>query len=907
MRRKNAQNPPDRLPLPPNNAAEEPSYDPRIRGTRVHDFSAPRRKPYAASNDNGLAPKVSNGAQSIAHKKSLPELPNDRGQEGDEELPALYQRHTSTGEPAVGATRPESAEGIQRRNNTSTSSEPSLSQRGHSQVQRKAVPASLRHQTSNSSTVDSNATAVSAAKSAASAKANHARNISMASEISAKSHMSSVPRHMKSTSSRFSFDMIGAAKQEKILEERHRQREAEKKEMDAANPRDSRFDDFDEDAFDYDAMMDDDGLEERIPGVNADLDDDDYYLEEEMMDPDNDQENFSGFAFQRSHGSPVTPIAHQEEGGNSPNDLESGTSDLATPSGSADIGTGSSLVSSEHTATAAPEPAGLGIHNAGIQEAAVLQSTTIDNTRKAEDDLYFDDGLIGDDNPLAEDLAASPEWDDTPFDESIFDNNDTDQYGRPVPGAFAQAQSQRQAANQDATKRESDMTSRFSAQSKASGSTAHTSLSAGAPSVQHEAVDKSAYQEAASRSNSVAADSSPMAAYQAALAAAAYQAAASGKFMRSSSPAGDETEDDNANDSTPNLGTAQYTQGMGLDDDDDDDDYGFSYENMDDFDVDDDAIVAEANASALANDSDGWYGQEFGFYSAPMSQHGQHSSSSNGAAYLYSNGGFFGPKGLEGVNRSASGRVVSREPNLTPITERSEYSNRNSMMSMALPWQGPGTPIQSPGLAQLAMMAETSDEMSLSSLLRLRSRAWGGSQISLASSREGSPKSDRGELPSAPWAGSYNGPSMASSVHGRKNSVYSAISYDSESCSLAESPTVTMHMSMPNSISTMQNDVPTGPTKRLSSSSQPEQSHSSLLSGSELVAGSLSSASARSHDGAFGRRSGMGHQHKNSADSISYTKEEESGETRWVIERRRVADSGEVEVLEREVIEGGRI
>jgi hypothetical protein len=373
--------------------------------------------------------------------------------------------------------------------------------------------------------------------------------------------------------------------------------------------------------------------------------------------------------------------------------------------------------------------------------------------------------------------------------------------------------------------------------------------------------------------------------------------------MRSSSPTGDETEDDNANESTPNLSTVQYTQGMGLDDDD----YGFSYENMDDFDVDDDAIVAEANASALANDSDGWYGQEFGFYSAPASQHGQHNSSSNGAAYLYSNGGFFGPKGMEGVNRSASGRVVSREPNLTPITERSEYSNRNSMMSMALPWQGPGTPIQSPGLAQLAMMAETSDEMSLSSLLKLRSRAWGGSQISLASSREGSPKSDRGELPTAPWAGSFNGPSMASSAHGRKNSVYSAISYDSESCSLAESPTVTMNMSMPNSTSAMQNDMLTGPTKRLSSSSQPEQSHTSLLSGSDMVAGSLSSASARSHDGAFGRRSGIGHQHKNSADSISYTKEEESGETRWVIERRRVADSGQVEVLEREVIEGGRI
>jgi hypothetical protein len=51
----------------------------------------------------------------------------------------------------------------------------------------------------------------------------------------------------------------------------------------------------------------------------------------------------------------------------------------------------------------------------------------------------------------------------------------------------------------------------------------------------------------------------------------------------------------------------------------------------------------------------------------------------------------------------------------------------------------------------------------------------------------------------------------------------------------------------------------------------------------------------------------MGHRHKSSADSISYMKEEDSGETRWVMERRRTADSGEIEVLGREVVEGGRI
>ena len=43
MRRRNNQNAPDLRPLPLNNKDEEPTYDPRIRGTRVHDFSAPRK------------------------------------------------------------------------------------------------------------------------------------------------------------------------------------------------------------------------------------------------------------------------------------------------------------------------------------------------------------------------------------------------------------------------------------------------------------------------------------------------------------------------------------------------------------------------------------------------------------------------------------------------------------------------------------------------------------------------------------------------------------------------------------------------------------------------------------------------------------------------------------------------
>lgn len=77
----------------------------------------------------------------------------------------------------------------------------------------------------------------------------------------------------------------------------------------------------------------------------------------------------------------------------------------------------------------------------------------------------------------------------------------------------------------------------------------------------------------------------------------------------------------------------------------------------------------------------------------------------------------------------------------------------------------------------------------------------------------------------------------------------------------------------------------------------------------------------------------MGHRHKGSADSISYVREDASGgadgelgttgareedyvgnsgrgggKTRWVMERRRTDEStGEVEILEREVVEAGMI
>ncbi|UNI19765.1 hypothetical protein JDV02_005924 [Purpureocillium takamizusanense] len=920
MRRKNNQNVPDVRPLPLSGPRDEPIYDPRIKGTRVHDFSAPRRKQHAPGH-----------SLMTARSGSQTDLSTNKGQplegKGSRVLEARQPRQTSNASESA-RSEPAASTASQLLSRSSVSSQPS---RAPSVEQKLATPegkpappvppkddiqAPSRSASTTSPPVPDDPDTQQTPKPAMSQRTTRSRNISL-SEISA------VPRHMKSTSSRFSFDMVGAAKQEKLLEERHRQRELERKATEADDPRDSRFDDFDEDSFDYDAMMDDDGLEERIPGVNADFDDDEEVYDE--SDPDNDQDNFAGFVFQRSN--PTSSLGSPQSNGmlNTPRDAEGKAIGFAMTKDTPSLATfplspSLRLPLSDQSPTS--QASGLGIQDA-------VESKPVGSPEPVQgDDLYFDDGMIGLEDEFAEDLAATPEYDAAPFDESIFDNNDTDQFGRPVPGAFVQAQSQRCTAPPGpSAKRESDITSRLSAHSGTSHSTAHTSLSADVRKERATAAEPSGHfydEQEADPAQEPGLDGGisrdPVAAYQAELAAAAHKAAASGKFQRSASPYqnGDYDEDD--------YESNQVHQDDAVHQDIDEGDYDQGFVNMDDFELDDDGIIAEANASALANDSDGWYGQEFGFYSAPSGQlHGsQGSGPSESSGYEYANGGFFGPKGMSGLDRSTSGRMVSREPNLTPITERSEYSNRNSLMSMGFPPLSSSTPVvQSPGLAQLAMMADSSDDqMTLSALLRLRSKAWGGSQVSLVSSKEGSPRSDRGDIPSSPWGlNSATAPPGPNGGHIRKSSTFSTLSRDSDAPSGSASPTLTMA----NVTSASPFPAPQGIERPVSI---PESGMSYTLAGferhdpgtgMELSETALSPVSERnSMDAGWGldgrtasassRLSGRGHhRHKSSADSVSYLKEEGSGETRWVMERRRTGESGEVEILQREVVEGGRI
>lgn len=651
---------------------------------------------------------------------------------------------------------------------------------------------------------------------------------------------------MKSTSSRFSFDMMGAARAEKLLEERHRQKELERKANPSSSNRDSRFDDFDEDSFDYDAAMDDDGLEEAIPGVNADYDDD-YFDEEtpfeeevplvgdvdvinDQDDPDNDQENFAGFVFSRSNPqsslvSPATPglmitprdatgrpIGHAITKDRTP-DAMSSASPLPIEDCTPD--TGDTTV----------QLAGLGIEGLAAPPKTQYDPTVfqerrymppVDDGMNAQDrGIYFDGGLLEELQMEADEIQK------TNFDESIFDDDDVDEFGRPLPGVFAQNKAIREQVHKQ---RDSDVTS----PSGGSASTAHTSVSVGLqPLSATDDDDDDGDNEGDSEPSK--ADLAPIAApseepegdvaaYQKALVEAAHKAAASGWKSRwddedapgSTSEAGEGEPDVTI--TSPTTGSKPNSAGLDVDASFQADDYegygsqgGFDDDYGDDDDYFDDAFIAEANAEALAYDSDGFYGDEFGFYSAPVSTRNTGSTAfdptsggplANDSIY----GGYFGPSGA--VGRSASGRVL-REPNLTPITERSEYSNRNSILSMVPPSAGLAD-LRSPGFTHMDPHMGIGDIFNVGELMRLRGKAFGGSQISLSSSRDGSPRSERaplydrfeGAASPAPWEivrpqshlgmGSNNQPH-----HERKNSAFSVWS-NSDAASVTGSPTVTV-------------------------------------------------------------------------------------------------------------------
>ncbi|KAL8760608.1 MAG: hypothetical protein Q9184_003217 [Pyrenodesmia sp. 2 TL-2023] len=691
-----------------------------------------------------------------------------------------------------------------------------------------------------------------------------------------------LPKHFKSNASRFSFDLAGkgSAAQEKLLEERHRENERKKaRRSNGSQAPEAGMVDNDDEYFDeFDDLEDDDSLEEKIPGVNADAEDPDTLAaQQHIQDVDFALPDKSSFASapglaSTQFTSPNTPrdsvglagkvALHQVPGMASAKDIDKLDNLPKTMMSSAE---GQHDHVNHYYSSKGLRP--------GVNVTSLSSSENDD-----DDDLYFDDGMI-------ENFEVP---DEPAFDESVFDDDTSKVYGLPL---------------RDQKLSKPDVAAAFQQERS------------------DVAVDQSTYPsagpETASQFNPVARSSVShkvgivdLAAYHDALAVKVNQAALNGEFARRSSmdPLAEGALKNN--DVSWNCFDDREARGLFI---------TGGVDEIDNFDVDDaladDSIIAAANAEALENDDEGFYGQEFGFFAR----------ASGADEAEYANGGYFGSRGFEGIGRSHSGRV--NEPSLTPITERSEWSNRNSTISLAMHGFQPSSagPLPSAGVAQLAdIMPLEGDDMSLSALMKLRRGAWGGSNASLQSSSSGSPltyvpgigfpaaipmqqsNSSNGKVDMA------NGsPLTMNNAHTPASSPYSSNGLDSSNDSPPASaminlsiqqqayPVQHMHQNAPAFLSQQQLQqstlVPSLPFMNVSQ-------HPKRRSTSPVKRGSTGPPPKPSK--AHSRNS------SNTSESVSYIHETGgggSGQGRWVLEKRRVDESGVVEVLGREIVEGGRI
>ena len=812
-----------------------------------------------------------------------------------------------------------------------------------------------------------------------------------------------LPAHFTSRASRFSFQISGGSDsaQEAILEERHKQKAAEKASKQvrmSTNTLDDEYDEYGTDDYDMDGgfeeeipMLGEDdefgglgdqsmdrGFEEEIPMLGKE--DDFGCLGNQDMEAGINTFDFSTLSLQTNFNDPTSPVNPMGQL-QTPVDANGNPIGFAmseqmlrqfqqtAPSaylGETTVGEARDLnVSSEQSDTdrLSQEPEDLPTH----AQLSLNEKPSPDELDLG-DDMYFDDGLIGeqDENDAAE------------FDESVFDDPDGPLYDRRVKPPPVEELPNPLSSNPPAF---------LSSETgyEADDDTMTRNLDASEPSLAHK---NSVSQQR------VVPDFNNMNAYHSALADAATRAEAAGRFARKASvDAGRSSSDvediSSLSNSRPSLVPddgrfSMDTEGFPHDDDV----FGMSSSFVDDYEysefesgLEDDPMIAAANAEALAFDDEGFYGQEFGFYASAVGD------SPNAW------GGFFGPSGL---GRTVSGRNAVREPNLTPITERSEYSTRNSFISLNH-FRDSQQPLASPGLAQLARMSPygwpEEEDMSLDTLMKLRKGAFGGSVASLPGSTSNSPRNSspmgmqfvpRMSSPAGNRMKEHSGSELESDESaniedgfegdeedddGLMDAVNGAYEDEHDSDDSAgeerpESPTLTASdynsLSSPDGHYTK--DIPPLPsTAQLqalhSMQSQPlpmSPDAQSLKSpanmplpmspygmplappfvpqqrppGPPSIDTSLSSPSVTVSTSAGPRRQSLvspisnsspitpsgsgwrgGHSRKTSAaDSVTYVRDhDEAGEGRWILERRRTAESGELELIGREIVEGGRI
>ena len=752
-----------------------------------------------------------------------------------------------------------------------------------------------------------------------------------------------LPAHFSSRASRFSFQIPGGSDsaQEKLLEERHKVKAAEKASKQARMSTNSMEDEYDEYGMDdYDM---DDGLDEEIPMLGEE--DDFGGLGDQTLDNGINAFDFSSLSMQADTRTPMSPMnptgQFQTPIDNNGNPIGFAMSEDMLLQAQPMLHHNELDHDETMRGTVDQGSADLLNENGSVQElllsnsvpsAQMMKSTVAHNKTDLNDDMYFDDGLIGDQENV----------EPAEFDENVFDDPDGPLFERRVTFAPIEGQSEPSLAHKNSTMTQNTLP-----------------------------------------------DFNNMEAYHSALADAANRAEAAGRFARKASVDGthfnsDVDENSTMSTSRPSLvpddgrfsletnGFSPYDDGYDMSSSFVDD---YDYNNFDDMGLEDDPIIAAANAEALAYDDEGFYGSEFGFYASAAGE--------SSSAW----GGFFGPSGL---GRTVSGRNAVREPNLTPITERSEYSTRNSFISLSN-YRDSQQPLQSPALAQLARMSPyewpEQGEMSLDTLMKLRKGAFGGSAASLPGSTSNSPRN------SSPIGMQFS-PRIANSTGNRMrehfeneidniistntedaldseepndamlmdavNAVYEDEQSESDGEERPESPTLTSSdynsLSSPTNHSLQKETILLPPISEFegqsyiepsSHSAKSSTSNAPILNPSPGILGSpfkpqqrapappaidtlLSFSSANGSTSAAPRRSSLGlispvsisspmtpggsawrtgHSRKGSAaDSVTYVREhDETGEGRWVLERRRTAESGELELMSREIVEGGRI
>ena len=851
-------------------------FDPRIRGKGVHDFSAPRPRRFGSSLDlvstetkkadgsksagDGRTAAVQNSAD---NSMSLAEKHSDNGPDSDRQRTPVFKEHfdeeidtwrfdqddrRNQNTTGIVDRVPDQASRQQRsplppfakRFPDDVSDPLLLSSAGLSTPSAKPTRTVADESTSNSTLLQ--------APDALPSPLTPSQGRSRAPSTTGPGSPSSIPKRLKSNSSRFSFDMagVGSAAQEKLLEDKHRQKTAQRtRSSTVSGVSIAQTDDGD---VDYDDMDFDNDLEERIPGINADDDD-------ETVDDDWNQSNaMSNSTLPLDNSSSPNPYSEARD-----EDLGLQATDSLTQN----------TVQKQHP-TSLYSLQNTGFQNIlqdpqkrpALQDLGVIEDNASDGSpgSPVEDDLYFDDGMI-EDQDLQETSA---------FDESVFDDEESRVYGRPLrelPPLTAVPEAEPSESSRQSTRPISMESGAMLGNNQ--GMTTDTSRTSVHPPENGLAGRKTSLRNPTSHAlgieQSAELTHDNLVAYHDALAFAANRALLEGRFERRGSQEEEEEEEEEKeeenltdSDARPKVSFSdQHVQH--LEDPNNMEDYEAG-DDSDDCEQDDD-IIAAANAEALENDNEGFYGREFGFFAQSNSKEAQ-----------YAMGGYFGPQGMNGVKRSHSGRVNGAEPSLTPITERSEWSQRNSMISLTThgahgSFVQPA--MQTQGLAQLAdSMQYEDDNMSLSALMKLRRGAWGTSDVSLPSSA-GSAKGGSSQvygLQSPPPTAGSAGPSF----HGQSSSIRSNNSAGIEPEPVANKP------------------------------------HPLLVQTNDLVMPPPTSAGS---DASPVRRNAIkGHSRNSSgAESVSYVWQKDEDGGRWVVEKRRTGEGGVMEVLGREILEGGRI